>query len=291
MCVLNNFKFLFMKRITLSLLFLIGFNLASYAQGKIDEAEDSLKKVENTTNDSSKSIYKGKTGKDSNSENKFLTDVIGGLFIQIFAYTAYSVAFESPFETDHKGSDAVLTKYPYKNSNTGNYSYDWNKDSEIFTTSITNRFIFETNKLYGNHLNTDMHFLKRWGLELDYLQLWEENSNFGNNALAIYTALVKYNRVRTERFNAWWALGASYVDGGVNEIGFTYGLGAEFFFTKPFSLESNFNQILVNGNTVNKFNALINFHRKQYKFTGGYERIKIGSVKFSNASLGVGVSL
>ncbi len=60
--------------------------------------------------------------------------------------------------------------------------------------------------------------------------------------------MAKYNRVRTERFNAWWGLGTAYVDGDVNELGFTYGLGAELFFIKPLSVESNFNQTLINNN-------------------------------------------
>ncbi|KAA5827932.1 hypothetical protein FPF71_03570 [Algibacter amylolyticus] len=136
-----------------------------------------------------------------------------------------------------------------------------------------------------------MRFFKRIGLELDYLQLWENSPNFGKNALAIYTALAKYNRVRTERFNAYWGLGAAYIDGDVDALGFTYGLGAEWFFAKPFSLACNFNQVLVNDNNVNKFNGLLNYHRKQYKFIGGYEHLKIGSVGFSNVSLGVGISL
>ena len=54
-------------------------------------------------------------------------------------------------------------------------------------------------------------------LETDYLQLWEENNNFGNNSLAFYTTLIKYNRVRTEKFNAWWGLGATYVDGNIDD--------------------------------------------------------------------------
>ena len=277
-----------MKRTIVIFLTVILFHSLSYGQGKLKEAEDSLKETKISTGSQSQTTY---TNHSNDSENSFIEDVIGDFFIQIFAYTAYGLAIESPFETTHKGSNAYLTKHPYKNSDTGNYSYDWNTDTEIFTTSITNRFIFETNRLYGNHLNADMRFLKRWGLEVDYLQLWEENANFGDNSLAIYTALAKYNRVRTERFNAWWGLGAAYVDGEVNELGFTYGLGAEYFFVKPFSLESNFNQTLINDNTVNKFNDLLNFHKNQYKFTGGYEHLKIGSVGFSNVSLGIGVSL
>lgn len=277
-----------MKKQRLLFLIFITFSTVSYSQGKIDEAEDSLKRTEHTNNSGTETTY---SDCSDDFENNFLADVVGGLFVQIFAYTAYGIAFESPFETNNKASGAFLTKHPYKTNNSGNYTYDWNEDTEIFTTSISSRFIFETNRVYGNHLSVNMRFLKRLGLELDYLQLWEKNTNFGDNALAIYTTLAKYNRVRTERFDAWWGLGAAYIDGDVNAFGFTYGLGAEFFFVKPFSLESNFNQILVNNNTVNKFNALLNYHRKQYKFTGGYEHLKIGSIGFSNVTIGIGVSL
>ncbi|WP_396602934.1 hypothetical protein [Algibacter sp. R77976] len=276
-----------MKKTMLSFLIIIVSNVL-YGQGKIKDAEDSLKKTEQSINSHTQSTY---SNNSSDSDSDILTDIVRGIVAPIFAYTAYGIAVESPFETNNKSHNAFLTKYPYKNSNTGNYSYNWNEDSEILTTTLTSRFIFETNRLYGNHLNADMRFLKRLGLEFDYLQLWEENNNFDTNKLAIYTALAKYNRVRTERFNAYWGIGAAYIDGEVNALGFTYGLGAEWFFVKPLSLESNFNQILVNDNTVNKFNALLNFHRKQYKFSGGYEGLKIGSVGFSNVSLGIGVSL
>lgn len=281
-----------MKYTLLSFMLTVIFSSEIYSQGKIEKAEESLKKTQqnkeqaNSTNDS-ESIYIGRV---TSTNNSFLSDTFGGVFIQLFAYTAYGIAFESPFEMKHKGNSAFLTKYPYNNANIGNYSYDWNIDTKIFTTTISSRYVFETNRVYGNHLNVDMRFLKRIGLELDYLQLWEESANFGNNSLAIYTALAKYNRVRTERFDAFWALGAAYVDGDVNQLGFTYGLGAELFFAKPISLEANFNQILINRNTVNKFNGLLNYHKKQYKFTGGYEYLKIGAIGFSTFSVGVGTS-
>lgn len=278
-----------MKRRLSFLCVFILFHAICYSQGKINEAEDKLKKIKKSNNSSkSQTTF---TDNSTDSESHFLNDFVGGFFVQIFAYTAYGIAFESPFEMDNKGHGAFLTKHPYMNSDTGNYSYNWNEDSEIFTTSITNRFIFETNKVYGNHLNVDMKFLKRLGLELDYLQLWEETKFSGNNALAIYTALAKYNRVRTEQFNAWWGLGATYVDGDVNAFGFTYGLGAEFFFIRPFSLESHFNQTLINDNSINKFNGLLNYHKRHYTFTLGFEHLKISSVGFSTFTGGIGISL
>lgn len=277
-----------MKKHVFVLFFLVLFFSKNYGQGKIDKAEESLKKTEKiSSNESSKSIYNSNI---TDFESNILTKLVGNLFIQLFAYTAYGIVIESPFEMDNKSNSAVLTPYPYKNSNTGNYSYKWNDDSEIFTTTISNQFVFENNKVYGNHLNVDMRFLKRIGLELDYLQLWEENTNFGNNALAIYTVLAKYNRIRTEKFNAWWGLGTAYVDGDVNELGFTYALGAELFFIKPFSIESSFNQTFINGNAINKFNALLNYHKKHYKFSIGYENLKLGDISFSNFATGFGVS-
>lgn len=280
-----------MKKHIVVCFFLVIFFSKNYGQGKIDKAEESLKKNERTektsSNKSSKSFY---TSNITDFEGHFLTHLVGGLFIQLFAYTAYGIVIESPFEMAHKANKAVLTPYPYKNSNRGNYSYEWNDDSEIFTTTISNLFVFENNKVYGNHLNMDMRFLKRIGLELDYLQLWEENPNFGNNALAIYTVLAKYNRVRTEKFNAWWGLGTAYIDGDIDQLGFTYALGAELFFIKPFSIESNFNQTFINGNAINKFNALLNYHKKHYEVSLGYENLKLGDISFSNFATGFGIS-
>lgn len=282
-----------MKYRLLSLAMILAFYTNTNSQSKIGKAEESLKKTNSNTvqtqnHKEPESIY---TGRVANSENNYVSDFAGGFIVQLFAYTAYGIAFESPFEMNHQGSRAFLTKYPYQNADIGNYSYNWNEDTELFTTTISSRYVFETNKIQGNHLNLQMRFLKRVGLELDYLQLWEKNQNFGNDALAIYTALAKYHRVRTERFDAYWGLGAAYVDGAVNQLGFTYALGAELFFAKPLSLETNFSQTLINGNSINKWNALLNYHKKRYKFTGGYEYLKIGSEGFSTVTIGVGTSL
>ena len=279
-----------MKLTKMAVFFFLIFQHVSYSQGKINKAEEELNKEKITTNTNHSISKSSKTYNDYDSRGNFLSDVIGGLFIQLFAYTAYGVAIESPFEMAHKASDAYLTKHPYAKTNTGHYSYEWNDNTEIFTTTISNRLIYESNSIYGNHLNLDFRFLKRLELELDFLQLWEHNTNVPKNSLGIYTALAKYNRVRTERFNASWGLGVAYVAGNVNKLGFTYGLSGELFLKNPFSLESNFNQTLVNSETINKFNGLLNYHKKQYKYILGYEHLKIASVPFSNVTAGFGIS-
>ncbi len=161
----------------------------------------------------------------------------------------------------------------------------------MFRVKISNQFIVENGDLYGNHLTVDAQFLRRGGLEISYLQLWEGNKNFGNNTLGVYTALAKYHRVRTEKFNAWWGLGATYVAGEVQEFGFAYGLGAELFLADPLSLELNFTQSFINKETLYTVAPKLNYHKNRYIFSGGYEHIKIGSEHFSMFSVGIGVSL
>ncbi len=280
-----------MKRSTLFFAILILLCNLSQAQGKLEKAEHSLTDKEERDNRSrSRSNNSYDSYDSSDSQDSFLAETFGLFFAEMFLYASYYTIVETPVERDYRGSTAAITKYPYRNSNKGNYAYEWTEDTQLFRATLSSRFIAENRKLYGNHLNLDTRFFQRAGLEIDYLQLWEENTNFGNNSLAIYTALAKYHRVRTERFNAWWGLGAAYVDGQVDEWGFTYGLGAELFFAKPMSVEANFNQTFINDRTVNKFNALLNYHVNRYKLTGGYEHLKIGSQDISTFSAGIGIS-
>lgn len=279
-----------MKHIFLFLFtfFFLG-TIQNYSQGKIDKAEKSLSQKQEQNRTSSRS----RSNNDDDDQyygDSFLADSFGFILVDIFSYSSYYALVETPIEREYAGSRASITKYPYLYDQKGNYSYEQDDTTTLFRTTFSSRFVAENNKLYGNHLNLNMRFLHRFGLEVDYLQLWEENSNFGTNTLAMYTALAKYHRVRTERFDAWWGLGATYVDGEVDEWGFTYGIGAEWFFAKPFSLETNFNQTFINDNTVNKFNAFVNYHVNRYKFSAGYEHLKIGSADFSLFTAGVSIS-
>ncbi len=254
-------------------------------QGKLEKAEESLTKKERANYNNSRSY-----DDDDYDDDSVLADTFGSLIVDLVLYLSYYTIVETPIENEYRASNASITRYPYLNSKKGNYAYDWGDDTKPFRATLSNRYISENNKLYGNHLNLNMRFLKRAGLEVDYLQLWEENTNFGNNTLAIYSAIGKYHRIRTERFDAWWGLGATYVDGAVDEFGFTYALGAEWFFVKPFSLEANFNQTFINDNTVNKLPVILNYHVNRYKFSGGYQYLKIGSQSFSTFFAGIGIS-
>lgn len=275
------------KTFLIVLLFFI-VSQSNYAQGKLEKAEKSL------TSSSKKSRYNSSRSNSRNSNNSSDDhEIFVDLFLvfgEIMLYATYFSLIESPAEYEEKGSTASITKFPYFNSKKGNYAYDWGDDTTIFRTTITNRFIVENRKLYGNHFNVDLRFLKRIGAEVDYLQLWEENTNFGKNSLAFVTLLAKYHRIRTEKFNLYWALGASHIGGDIDLLGFTYGLGAELFFANPLSIETNFNQTLITTGTINKLNALLNYHTGRYKFSVGYEHLNIGNIDLSTYSAGIGVS-
>ncbi len=279
-----------MYRIALILMLLLVAPHTNYSQDKLEKAEESLAKKENHNTRSRSGSRSYSSNSSYDQSDSFFAEEFAWLFAEICLYATYYTIIETPIEREYRGSTAAITKHPYLDSLKGNYSYEWGENTTVFRTTISSRFIAENNKLYGNHLNADMRFLGRIGLEADYLQLWEENTNFGNNSLAIFTAMAKYHRVRTERFNAWWGLGATYVGGEVEELGFAYGLGAELFFAKPFSLETNFYGSFINQKSVNKFTALLNYHYDRFKFSGGYEHLKIGSPDFSTFSVGVGVS-
>ncbi|RED49991.1 outer membrane beta-barrel protein [Seonamhaeicola aphaedonensis] len=272
-----------MKKVTCCFLLMFFLSAQSYSQTKLGKAEGSLKDNDQKVSRSSNNHH------DSDYDDSFVA-VIAYYAAEAVLSVSYYTLIESPFEYGNHASTAGITKRPYYTLNKGNYNFSPNEEEiNFFRADLSGYYISENNNLKGMHLNLDMRFLKRMGAELDYLQLWENNPNFGKDHLALYSLLAKYYRVRTEKFDLYWGLGTTYVDGSVDEFGFTYGLGAELFFAKPMSLEVNFSQTYINSQTINKFNGLLNYHVKQYKVMGGYEHLKIGSQDFSMITLGIGV--
>ncbi|WP_299435030.1 hypothetical protein [uncultured Aquimarina sp.] len=276
-----------MKRTVFVVLLFLIISSAGFSQGKLEKAEKGLSKNNNYSSSRSSS----RSARNSSFDNDPLWGDLAMVFIEIGLYATYYGLIESPEEQGRSASKAFITKYPYYNSNKGNYAYEWGGDTNHSRITLTNRFIAENKELYGNHVNADFRFFKRVSIEADYLQLWENNTFFGDNSLATFTFLAKYHRVRTEKFNAYWGMGATYIAGDVDELGFTYGIGAEYFFAKPMSLELNYNQTLINTRSSDKLNVLLNYHVNRLKINGGYEYLRIGGVSFSTFSVGIGVFL
>lgn len=267
---------------------LVILSQASIAQGKLNRAQESLEKKENNS-PNYRSRY-ANSDSITDTSGSLVAEILGPIFIDAFLFVTYGALFETPMEKARNSSNAKLTKHPYYNTYKGNFSYEWGADTKATNLDVTTRFIAENSKLFGNHLNAEFHFVPRVSIEGDYLQLWEESVNFQTNTLAMYTFLAKYHRIRTEKFNAWWAIGASYIDGYINKTGFTFGLGAEVFIARPISLELVFNQTFINTSTLLKCAPHLNYHHQRLKLQGGYEYLKIGNESFSFISAGLGIS-
>jgi len=285
-----------MKKLLLFLIIFTFLTPVCNAQNKLDKVEKKFIKKEDENHPSytqgirgSVSSGSNKNSYDDETDNIFYHE-LGSLFIQLFAYASYGTLFGYSAEQNFAAHKASITKYPYYNSKKGNYSYTWGEDTKIARTTISNRMIIENSKLYGNHLNAELNVFKRLTLEADYLQLWEKNTFLGRNTLASYTLLAKYNRVRTQKFDLNWGLGATYLDGEINQWGVTFALGGELFFAKPLSAEMNINHSIYTENEFTKVNGLLNYHINCYKISGGYEYLDIGGIDFSTFSMGVGVS-
>ncbi|NRB60571.1 MAG: hypothetical protein HRU50_11620 [Winogradskyella sp.] len=253
----------------------------SFAQGKIGRAEDSLKDADEQ---SSNSESNSNSFDFSSSDDALFGNIFAELFGRFFFEAFRGVFIELPDE-----KQPFLTAYPYAELGNGNYSNNWNDTSTNWRGAITIKYISESSRIKGGHLNFDFKLNDKLAIELDYLQLWERSSIYENDQLAIYNAFFKYNRIRTKHFNAFWGIGPTFVDGAVDEIGISYAIGAEVFPIKPISFETSFNQTFINRSTLNRFQGYMNYHLKQYRFQVGYEYLKIGSQKFSNIGLGVGL--
>lgn len=258
-------------------------------EGKLDKGKQSLK----TTNSSSSTSKNSSKASNSNTSNTSLFDDDINPFLKvlgyIFAYTAYGILIESPFEKEGRMHSSEISNYPYKESYYGNFIYTDSTNYNITRFDISNNFVIENSNLYGNNFGVNFRFLKRFALDLDYLYLTEK-VNGGNDSFSLYSALLKYHRIRLQRFDAWFGLGIMHVASDVDKTGFGFGLGAEWFVAKPISIDFSHKWTNINQREVHKTKLLLKYHLKNYQISSGYERFKIGVSKINAFSFGVGAS-
>ena len=264
----------------------------SFAQdGKLKEGKESLKtkKIKgnsnNRTSESSNNRINRRNGRfNSNIENPFVS-----LFWSITVHTFYGVFIEFPFERNHKMYNAEISNYSYKESNYGNFIYSDFTNYNRTRFDFSNTFVIENKSLYGNNFGVNFRFLKRFALDVTYLHLFE-NVNDRYDYFALYSGFLKYYRIRTQRFDAWFGLGAMHVGNDVKRTGFGKGLGVQWFIKKPVSLSFSHKWTNINQQGVHKTKLLVNYHNRNYQISSGYEHFRIGIAKINAFSVGVGAS-
>ncbi|QTE21294.1 hypothetical protein [Polaribacter cellanae] len=281
---------MFKKLLLIGVLFFGSQTTVFSQEGKLKKGKESIK--EKNTNFSngtrvtkvSRSNKKSKVSLFDDDVNPFVK--IGGY---ILAYTVYGIAIESPWEFNGRMHDAEISNYPYKEARYGNFIYTDSTNYNITRFDITNNFVRESKNLYGNNFGVNFRFFKRFALDIDYLYL-SENVNGNRDSFSLYSALLKYYRIRTQRFDAWFGLGIMHVGSDVNETRFGLGVGAELFIAKPISIDFYHKWTRVNNRGVQKTKVLLKYHLKNYHISSGYEDFKIGVSNIKAFSIGVGAS-
>jgi hypothetical protein len=171
----------------------------------------------------------------------------------------------------------------------GNFIYNDANDFALARLDISNSVVIEDKNLYGNNLNLNFRFAKRLDLEVGYLQLIEK-VNGQTEGFSLVTSMLNYHRVRTQRFDLWFGLGAMYVANDVKKWGFAYGAGAEWFIAQPISILASYKGTSIHSQEVSKSKILLNYHLKNYRISSGYEHFSLGVSNIDAFSLGFRVS-
>lgn len=274
-----------MKLKITTILFVFFFSFQGFSQsGKLDKAKESLKTT-TTSNGTTTVKNSRKTSSNVAIENPFKR-----ILFYLFAYTAYGVVIESPFEFKGKMHDAEIAKYPYKEPHYGNFLYATNIDYALARLDISDHFVIENSHLYGNHLQTDFRFFKRMGVEVTYLKLYEK-LNRRTATFSLASAMLNYHRIRTQKLDLWVGLGTMYVGEEVHKFGFSYGAGATWFIKKPISITASIKATNINNRSVNTSKVMLQYYFKNYRFGAGYEAFTLGVSQINTFSIGVGISI
>jgi len=152
----------------------------------------------------------------------------------VFVYTIFGV-FKYGVIGDYKNEDHLysnLTPYPFYNGKSGNF-----ESADTISVSknkaridIENSFVYSDNNLFGNHFKAKIRPFQYFYFQTDFHQLFEFNEiDNTNNRLSLFQFNLNYDRIRLEKFNFGWNLGATYVGNEVKKAGVAYGLNAEYF--------------------------------------------------------------
>jgi hypothetical protein len=271
-----------MKSLIVALL-LLCISLNNFSQDKIDQSLEELKRGSGKKNNDDNSS-------SSSSSSSSGDNVIAEVLIKAFLYITYYSFIGNYAEEEHLQSN--LTPYPYYNHSSGNFESD---DSvapfyKVMRLDMEDKILVNPQNLFGNHLKAKFRPFQYFYLQGDYYQLLEYKTfkhKYSN--LALFNLLFGYDRVRLEKFNLGWTLGANFIANDVQRAGISFGLNAEAFVFKSYSIYSSVNWGRINGFPVNEFEIGARYHTKNHFVTMAYERLRIATPIYDFAAVGCGI--
>jgi hypothetical protein len=276
----------------LSLLLVILVSCSSFGQSKLDKSKNELNSGSSKKNQSNSS-YSSSSG-SSKSKSSSGDNIIGKAIADVFVYTIFGV-FKYGVIGDYKNENHLysnLTPYPFYNGKSGNFE---NMDTISISKNkaridLENSFVYSDNNLFGNHFKAKIRPFQYFYFQTDFHQLFEFNEiDNTNNRLSLFQFNLFYDRIRLEKFNFGWNLGATYVGNEVKKAGFTYGLNAEYFMGNHISFLGSAKWSRINTLPVNAFELQSKFHKKNYFFSLGFEHLKIATPTYNFVALGGGI--
>ncbi len=264
----------------------------SFGQNKINKSKNELKSGGSNSNPSSTSYSNSSSTSKSKSTNN--DSVLGGAIADILFYASYGV-FKYGIIGDYKNEDHLnshLTTYPYYNGKSGNF-----ESADTLSVSknkarldLENNFVYNSSSLFGNHLKAKIRPFQYFYLQSDFHQLFEIDK-IDNTAsrLSIFQFNINYDRIRLEKFNFGWSLGATYVGNEVKKAGLACGINTEYFMGNRISFLAAAKWSQINGLPVNTYELQGKFHKKNYFFSLGMEHLKIATPTYSIVALGGGI--
>lgn len=252
---------------------------AIFCQTKIDKSKKEL-----TANDRVKSQANDRTSGNNDCDNIFEILFIKGLG-SIFKYGLIG----DYTREDHLTN--TLTPYALYDGRVGNYEN--NPDSiakKHFRIDIQDSFLYSDSGLFGNHMEAKIRPSRYFFVQADFDQLYElDDAADSYDKLSLFHFNVCYDRVRFEKFNFGWNIGIAYIGNEVMKGGFSYGLSAEGFMIRNFSISAAVNWSTINHKPVNTFEIGARYHIRKYFISVGLERLKIADPNYTFAGLGGGI--
>lgn len=269
----------------LTLLTSIFLALPGFSQGRLNESKEEIKKEKAEPTQQS-STEPNPEYEDDGSRSNFLNTILLPYYVLKYTKLALFGKYKSEIHLHNN-----LSYFPYFDGENGNYikeNTDINDEPKLGRIDLADNILY-SDALYGNHLKAKLRPSKYFYFQVDYFLLLEKKKDEkGFDNLNFYNFNFCYDRLRFNKFNLGWMLGANYVASGVEKAGFTYGLNAEVFLRQNISLFGAYKGSKINGSNFNELEITGKYHVQRFHFSPGYEMIQIGSSYFHFLALGVG---
>ncbi|HKX85533.1 MAG TPA: hypothetical protein VJL37_02590 [Flavobacterium sp.] len=265
---------------------LYGVSHLSLSQTKIDTSKRELTEEAGVKATETQTNYR--RNDDNDDEPSLFWEIFGEAIIGSIGWT-----FFGDYENEgHLYSR--LTPYPYQDKFSGNFeSADTivglgkNKKNK-FRIDIEDSYLYNGKELDGNYLEVKIRPFQYLYLQADYHQL-EERRQFDSSSLSLFHFNLGYDRIRMNKFNFGWTLGAAYVANDVKKAGISFGVNADAYLSKQFSVSGSAKWGAINNKPVNVFETEGRYHIKRCFISLGYDYVKIGSPSYKFAKFGGGI--